>query len=644
MASSTAKGLSVKTAVRVLCICLACILLSCIGASALQTSFGAVQVIGFKIPTGGGSWLTGNLFRPVTATAEAPAPAVITCPGYLNNKEMQDSTAIELARRGIVVLSYDPYFHGGSSSAPQSVIESTIANGVGMVPLVEYVHAELDYVDKGKIGVMGHSMGGMSVWFTLMHYGGQYMAALEAAQDPASSGGAEITAEERAAAEALNKVNAGMASGNVRLSTEETFSLIHANVGINYGRYDEGCYDLTRGNGDLSGDCYESLSAVNSALPEGEQVSSVAIGKFYGSAADKTLRVVYNPSGTHQMQHFSTESTADNIAFFLEAFGLESSLANGSQLWLAKELFNALGLVAMLVLLVPMAVLLLEIPVFSSLKGSAPAAFPALQGSRRKAMFWGGWVLSWVVSWLSYMPVTRLDQAIFPGTASMGFAKYFPQQPTNYVMLWAVFNGIVGLILYALFRRGANKEGATADMYGLRIGGRELAKTLGLALCVFTLFYAILALAAYIFHTDFRFWFVAICTFSADKLPVMLQYLPFYFVFFLANALLNNSFYRRQGQREGVSMLLAGLGNILGIVALNAVQYVTLFATGTAYWGADRLYPLLALPLIPFLFAGAYISRLLFRATGKVWLGALVNTLVLVMVSVANTATLTPLT
>ncbi len=637
------KGMSAKNAGRVLCICLILILISCIGASLLQTSFGGVEIIDFKIPTANGTWIAGNLFKPVGASAENPVPIVITCPGYLNNDEMQDSTAIELSRRGVAVLSYDPYFHGDSSSDEMSVIESTMSSGVGMIPLVEYVYNNLNYVDQSQIGVMGHSMGGMSVWFTLMHYGGQYRSALEAAKEPGSDGGTEITQQEQIAAQAQNKVSAGLASGNVRLSTEETFAMIHANVGINYGKYDEGCYDLTRGNGDLSGNCYESLSAVNAELPEAEQVDSVEIGTFYGNAADKSLRVVYNPNGTHQMQHFSTESTADNVAFFLTAFEMSNPIPLENQLWLAKEIFNAIGLFAMIVLLIPLSILLLELPMFKGLKGEMPAAFPALANGKRKALFWGSWILSWVISWISYMPVTTLDKVIFPNTASMGIASLFPQQPTNYIMLWAVFNGIVGILLFLIFFRGAKKEGVTPDMLGVRIGAKDFFKTLGLAAVVFALFYAIVALAGYLFHTDFRLWFIAICGFTADKLLVMLQYLPFYFIFFFANAVLMNSFYRREGQKEGFSMFLMGLGNVLGIIALNIVQYAVLFSTGNAYWGADRLYPLLTLPLIPFLFAAAYISRQLFKATGKIWLGALINTLIFVMVAVANTATLTPL-
>ena len=120
----------------------------------------------------------------------------------------------------------------------------------------------------------------------------------------------------------------------------------------------------------------------------------------------------------------------------------------------------------------------------------------------------------------------------------------------------------------------------------------------------------------------------------------MLQYLPFYFVYYLAMSISCNILHRAEGQKEWLNVLLCGLGNILGIVIINALQYIKLFSTGTALWVEDRLYPMVVLPLIVLLFVAAYISRSLYKATGKVWLGAMVNTLIILMIGVANTATL----
>ena len=69
--------------------------------------------IGKDIPvTVSGKVASGILFVPNTATEENPAPAVVLTHGYLNNRELQLQNAIELARRGFVVLTIDRGGHG----------------------------------------------------------------------------------------------------------------------------------------------------------------------------------------------------------------------------------------------------------------------------------------------------------------------------------------------------------------------------------------------------------------------------------------------------------------------------------------------------------------------------------------------------
>lgn len=632
--------MSRSKAARLLCIAVLLAFISCIGAFIVQSSGGRVSVSQIKVPTDGGRWVSAQLYKPDSATKETPAPMVIMCHGYLNNNQMLDSLAIELSRRGVSVINMDAYYHGLSSGTDVDVISSCMTDGTGMMPMVEFAYNELDYVDKAHIGVFGHSMGGMNVWMTCINYGAQYYAALAAAAGENSENGAEITENELYAARQSSKVCAGLASGFVALSNEEMCSMLHCNFGINYSYYDEGGADLAN-NGDLSGESPEALALINSIFPNGERVTTAEPGKYYGSADEGNLRVVFNPRLTHETQHFSFTATAQDVDFFMKAFGVESSLSPSNQVWLAKALFNALGLVACLMAIVPISVLLLESKVFSSLRGDIPAALPALDSKRRKAFFWGGWVVSWVISWLSFMPLTGLDTKIFPATASMAPAGLFPQQAQNFIMIWAVFNGIVGLILFAVsYRLFGKKEGVTPEMWGIKTTFPELVKTVALALCVFALFYAFVFAAQYFFNTDYRFYTIAFCAFTPDKLLVALEYVPFFFIFFAANAIMTNSLYRVEGQKEGLNIFLCAVGNILGVFLVNALQYVKLFSSGAAMYVAGRLYPMAALPLIVLLFAAAYVSRGLFKATGKVWLGAFVNTFIIVMVSVANSATL----
>jgi hypothetical protein len=91
---------------------LSIVLFASTAASLVQSSGGRVQVEDIKIPTQNGQWLVADLFKPKSATSESPAPLVVVVPGFQRSKESLSNIAIELARRGIVAITIDPYAQG----------------------------------------------------------------------------------------------------------------------------------------------------------------------------------------------------------------------------------------------------------------------------------------------------------------------------------------------------------------------------------------------------------------------------------------------------------------------------------------------------------------------------------------------------
>ena len=80
---------------------------------------GPVNIQQIKVPTENGQWEVADLFKPLSATKDNPAPVVIVIPGFQRSKETLSNISIELSRRGMVVISIDPYAQGGSSSSMQ---------------------------------------------------------------------------------------------------------------------------------------------------------------------------------------------------------------------------------------------------------------------------------------------------------------------------------------------------------------------------------------------------------------------------------------------------------------------------------------------------------------------------------------------
>ena len=135
---------------------------------------------------------------------------------------------------------------------------------------------------------------------------------------------------------------------------------------------------------------------------------------------------------------------------------------------------------------------------------------------------------------------------------------------------------------------------------------------------------------------DFRIWTPALKTFRPDKLIQFVCYIPVFFLFYLANSLLINGAMRVEGMSEKKNIFICALGNILGATALWAIQYGKLLLTGTVVWGPRWIDVLVIAFCIPQLFVAAYLSRYFFKATGKVWLGSMVTSTMMVMMGVMH--------
>src|SRR5665213_1926554 len=120
-------------------------------ASLVQTS-GGVKIQDIRFPGQGNMQFSALLYVRPGATPQHPAPAVLLSHGFINTREMQSPFAIELARRGFVVMSMDMAGHGWSGGALGE-------QGFGGPAALKYLKA-LPYVDKAEIGLEGHSMGG----------------------------------------------------------------------------------------------------------------------------------------------------------------------------------------------------------------------------------------------------------------------------------------------------------------------------------------------------------------------------------------------------------------------------------------------------------------------------------------------------
>jgi hypothetical protein len=600
--------------------CVAIVMLSSLLASRIQSAGGRVQVEDIKIPTHNGQWVVGDLFRPRSATAESPAPLVIVVPGFQRSKEALSNVAIELARRGIVAISIDPYAQGGSSASLSRMAATT--EGYGMFAVVDYAadSSNLNYIDRARIGATGHSAGGNAAIRGADYFGRE---ALETGEP--------------------SKLHSVYVSGYVLTLTDEVLASVRSNVGMSYALYDEGAYRNELRHGDMRR-APEALRLVNSGGDPGTgAVEEVELGHYYGDAAKRTLRVVHNERVLHPFQPYMIEATANQIEYFERVFGLETGLSSRDQVWYWKEMLGVIALISSLVALLPLARILLRIPAFQPLVHSLPPALPRPSGAGTW-LFRGLFVFAAVIACFSYIPMAELSQQLFVKASNRELTWFFPQRMNNAVMLWAILNGLVGFLLFWLsYRFFGKKKGVQPAMWGVKTTPRELLRTASLALTLFVSYFLLLFAAYWLFHVDYRFLFMGVRVFQPSLLVLLAMYVPFFLIFFLSNSLRINGAMRFEGQPEWKSMLLGGFANSLGLLLIVVIQYLTFALTGTVHWTDGWLYVNLLFAVVPMMFVLPYFNRYFFRMTGRIYLGPMVTCLVFVMILISNTVIYLPL-
>ena len=601
--------------------CLVVIILCSFFASLIQTSFGKVDVKLMNLKTPDGQNLVYDLYKPSIATENDKQPFIVVVPGFQRSKEALSNIAIELSRRGYVVALIDPYAQGMSSSSLSRLAATT--QGYGMFALVDYAYAEnFSFVDINKIGSTGHSMGGN-----------------------AAIRGADYFGKEAIKSGKKSKLDSVYISGYVLTLRENILRDSKSNMGVSYALYDEGAFrnDLQGWDAGNMKIAPESLRTVNSVLPKDKKVTEVELGKYYGERSNNTLRVIFNEELLHPFQPYNKEATKNQLDYFDKVFGAPISINSNNQIWQYKELFTLINMIVSLLMLIPIAKLLLSLSFYKDIVKDIPASLPE-QTSKSKMIFWSVFFLSALIACISFIPMVDVAKILFYESANRELTWFFPQRMNNSVMLWAAFNGSIGLVIFFIsYYFFGRHHGVNTNSWGLQINKVELFKTIMLGLSIFICYYLILYFVYFLFHVDYRFWFMGVRIFQPEMLLVLVMYFPLFFIFFFSNSLRVNGAMRFKNQSEWKSRLIAGFANSLGLMMIIIIQYVTFAWTGTVFWTTNWLSVNLLFGIVPMMFILPYFNRIFFQLTGRVYLGPIVTCLIFIMILSTNTVVYLPL-
>ena len=554
----------------------------------VQTDAGRVDVRDVRWEGTGGTRMSGLLYVPADATPASPAPGVVAIHGYINSRETQSGFAIELARRGYVVLAADQTGHGYSDPP-------AFANGYGGPDALAYL-TSLDFVDTWNVGLEGHSMGGWASAIAAETYPGAYRSIVLVGSSTGTAGAPRGTA---------------------------AWPL---NLAVVFSRWDE--FSGLMWGSPVAADVVDSPK-LQAAFGTDERVE---VGRIYGSVADGTARRLTMPRTTHPGDHLSREAIGDVVTWFALTLDGGNDLPATDQRWYWKELGTFLGAVGMVLLVLGAGGWLLGTPYFSVLAQAPPPS--------RGATGWR-WALGALVfaflGPLTLFPFTGLFEAL-----GWSATPLFPQNVTTQVV---IFTSLVTLISAGLFglwhvlsgRRG----GARLDHYGLTLDGRvpwgRAGRSVLLSVLVVAAAYASLLLTDALFTTDFRFWVFGVKLMSALHVRIFLAYLtPFFAFFLMANVVLAGQLRRDLGL--GREIAVAVVLSAGGYAAFLVYQYAPLLGGGTLATPTQPLWAIIAFQFIPLMAIAGAVMTYFFRKTGLVYVGALAASLLVTWIVVASQA------
>ncbi len=387
-----------KKSIIALALLITTVLICMLFADIVQCDFGNVEVTMGTIETEDGT-ITYKLYTPSTATAEDPAAAVLLLHGYQNDHETCAAYAIELARRGVVVMAIDEYGHGSTTisminrgyvnhkvtvnygndseddgtyvevggalpyrvminfSNPSFFDEyySTDSDGNSIIDssmggIAAYaVLAGLENVDASRMAISGHSMGTWASWTTAAAYSGA-----------TDENGVDISPK------AVVLQCGELFSDDVYDSETITFN----NVLLLQAKYDEFSYFR-----DYSNVVDDSLLTTSLRLGFlGCSADEAAWNTTYGSFTDGTARRIQLLYTNHRLSTNYYTCLATALEWFDEAIDIDSSLAYTNQIAMVKEVLVLVAMLAALAAMIPLLSLLLSTKFFASVRQPMPTA------------------------------------------------------------------------------------------------------------------------------------------------------------------------------------------------------------------------------------------------------------------------------
>ena len=651
---------NIRRNVIALIICVLVCFLSMFISDRIQKNFGSTKIETGTISTEKGD-VAYKLYIPYSASETNKAPGVLLLHGYQNDHETSAAYAIELSRRGVVVLAIDEYGHGDTPipmkergwtnhkvtvnfgedseenktyamiSGPLrykvlmnfstlSFFDDRYSKGTdgsavsdsAMGGIASYAYlSSLPYVDNTRLGISGHSMGTWASWSVAAAYAG--------AKDEK---GVDITP----------KATVLQCGELFRDSVYDDSMYFFNNVLLLQAKYDEFSYFRD----------YKSF-VTDDLLDTPLRTEFLGVSKnesewntTYGSFSDGSARRIELLNTNHRLTTHNKHGMVAALDWFDNAIGFESNLPSKDQVFMIKEWLVFLALLSALFGMIPLMNLLLTLPFFAPIACGIPNR-PNREKSGKK--WWKGAIITMAIAAFTYPFLTQLGHGLLPLSENI-----FRMTIGNGFLSWYLVLIVIMVVTTLISWKKSKKRDDPLDYADLGFAGENNAKhidwnmflrSIVLVFSMVLFMYILLFISMKLFTLDFRFIWPFFRLFSLERFGQFLVYIPIFALFFLLN---NSKIFAQMRVKEArmkgakaffVSWYHNALCMVGGILIVILIEYIPFFlGIGP---GADLLFsptfggPFMSLLIVfaPQVIVFSILCTITYRKTGNVFTGAL---------------------
>lgn len=547
----------------------------------IDTNWGKTEVTRMTLTSADGDEISAILYKPKTATPENPAPILLYTHGGNDMLEQGSPYAVELARRGYVVVMWD-YTGCARSDIPTGTSEN--ANGpVSKLPTMGGLTVwnaikHYNFIDHSKIVTGGHSMGG------------QYSMALAIAKQN----------------EVFLQVNLGM--NNYGSADNHEFNFHHANI---LGDSDESALARVQGSvRDLfQVEQYKRIYYGDYTTPV-EQLPEVVpgvTGTAIGTDGKEYHRTAYLPDSCHAYYLVDNDAVQTFVYAVTSEVGIGldegvNSWADANKIdlvWRVKDFGFILQLLATVCAMFTMASFLFGTKAFGglTLKPQPSVAF------KKGTPFW--WV---AVAALAIIPVALYRPGILASRNFLGInvnSLWLLGGTNNSYVSWQWMCSIAFLVLFLVFHFVyGKKNGGTLAAYGFATsdeGGFKpcyIGRSFMFGLLTVGFGYLVFGLISTYTQQGMHIATFMFNTVKSNRTLTLIMYFFFQIPYFFTSSLAMKSIGIGDGDDSGKGTLktvVIGTVISLGLLFLLWLVFILIVnfgnsVTGLGYFRNDRMY------------------------------------------------------